>query len=65
VDAADVELWLVRLHGDALVTAQNAGVIDTIGEGRILPTVRSIGRVRHEWGTDSDGHEPSDTDDVT
>jgi high affinity sulfate transporter 1 len=40
---ADVEMWLTRLHGDALVIAQKAGVIDALGEDRILPTVRAGG----------------------
>jgi SulP family sulfate permease len=43
LQAADVEMWLTRLHGDALVTAQKAGVIDALGEDRILPTIRSGG----------------------
>jgi len=43
LEAADVEMWLTRLHGDALVTAQKAGVIDALGEDRILPTIRSGG----------------------
>jgi len=42
--AADVEMWLVRLHGDALTTAQNAGVTDVIGEENIMPTVRLAGQ---------------------
>jgi high affinity sulfate transporter 1 len=41
--AADVEMWLTRLHGDALVIAQKAGVIDALGEDRVLPTVRAGG----------------------
>ncbi|MDH3755860.1 MAG: SulP family inorganic anion transporter, partial [Acidimicrobiia bacterium] len=40
---ADVEMWLARLHGDALVTAQKAGVIDALGEDRLLPNVRAGG----------------------
>ncbi len=40
---ADVEMWLARLHGDALVVAQRAGVIDAVGEERVKPTVRAAG----------------------
>jgi high affinity sulfate transporter 1 len=42
---ADVEMWLTRLHGDAMVTAEKAGVIDELGEDRVLPTVRAAGEV--------------------
>jgi high affinity sulfate transporter 1 len=42
--ASDVEMWLVRLHGDALITAQNAGVTEVIGEENIMPTVRVAGQ---------------------
>jgi SulP family sulfate permease len=42
--AADVEMWLVRLHGAALTTAQNAGVTEVIGEENIMPTVRLAGQ---------------------
>jgi MFS superfamily sulfate permease-like transporter len=41
---ADVDMWLTRLHGDALVTAEKAGVIDKLGEDRIQPTVRVAGQ---------------------
>jgi len=40
---ADVDMWLARLHGDALVTAEKAGVIEQMGEDRIMPTVRIAG----------------------
>ena len=40
---ADVEIWLTRLHGDALVTAEKAGVVDALGPDRVLPTVRAAG----------------------
>jgi SulP family sulfate permease len=43
LQAADVEMWLSRLHGDALVVAEKAGVIDALGDDRILPTVRAGG----------------------
>jgi MFS superfamily sulfate permease-like transporter len=42
---ADVELWLTRLHGDALITAQKAGVIEELGEDRVIPTVRAAGEM--------------------
>jgi hypothetical protein len=42
---ADVDLWLTRLHGDALITAQKAGVIDELGEERVHPTVRVAGEM--------------------
>ena len=31
------------LHGDALITAQKAGVIDELGEERVHPTIRVAG----------------------
>ena len=40
LEAADTELWLTHLSGDALTTAQKAGVIDTIGLDSIFPTNR-------------------------
>ena len=40
---ADVDMWLTRLHGDALITAQKAGVIDELGEERVHPTIRVAG----------------------
>jgi high affinity sulfate transporter 1 len=45
LEAAEVELWLARLHGAALVTADKAGVIDTIGEDRVVTTNREAGRL--------------------
>jgi len=42
--ASDVEMWLVRLHGAALTTAQNAGVVEVVGEENIMPTVRVAGQ---------------------
>ncbi len=41
--ASDVDMWLVRLHGDARITADKAGVLDLLGADRILPTVRLAG----------------------
>lgn len=41
---AGVELWLARLHGDALAIAESAGVVDAIGEDRIKATVRLAGQ---------------------
>jgi high affinity sulfate transporter 1 len=42
--AADVDLWLVRLHGDAQITADKAGVVTAIGPDNILPTIRVAGQ---------------------
>jgi SulP family sulfate permease len=39
--AADVELWLARLHGAAAETAEKAGVIDAVGSARLLPSIRA------------------------
>lgn len=39
--AADVDLLLARLHGDARVTADNSGVTAAIGEDRVVPSVRA------------------------
>jgi high affinity sulfate transporter 1 len=55
LEAADVEMWLARLHGDALKTAEKAGVIAAIGDDHIAPTVRSAGQTYRQ--------QPSDTDD--
>ncbi len=41
LDDADVEMWLVRLHSDARVTAERAGVVDAIGEERIMANIRT------------------------
>jgi SulP family sulfate permease len=38
---ADVDMWLTRLHGYARITAEKAGVVDAIGDERILPNLRS------------------------
>jgi len=38
---AGVELWLTRLHGAALVTAERAGVIEAVGNHRVYYTVRA------------------------
>jgi SulP family sulfate permease len=42
--AADVDLWLVRLHGDAQITAEKAGVITAIGVDNVYPTIRVAGQ---------------------
>jgi SulP family sulfate permease len=42
---ADVEFWLARLHGDALATAEKGGVLEALGEDRVLPTVRAAGEM--------------------
>jgi SulP family sulfate permease len=44
LEASDVELWLTRLHGAALITADKAGVIDAIGEDHVMATIRVAGR---------------------
>ena len=44
LEASNVELWLTRLHGDALTTADKAGVIDAIGEDHVMATIRLAGR---------------------
>jgi len=41
LQAADVELWLARLHSAALTTAERAGVLAAVGEDNILPTIRA------------------------
>ncbi len=43
LQASDVDMWLVRLHGDARVTADKAGVIDAVGEERVFSTLRLAG----------------------
>jgi MFS superfamily sulfate permease-like transporter len=37
---ADVDMWLVRLHGDARVVAERAGAIEALGGERVLADVR-------------------------
>jgi MFS superfamily sulfate permease-like transporter len=60
---ADVELWLARLHGAALVTAEKAGVIAAIGEDHVLPTIRSAGQTFRTQQSDTDeAFEGSDED---
>ncbi|MFB3051761.1 MAG: STAS domain-containing protein, partial [Acidimicrobiia bacterium] len=51
---ADVELWLARLHGAALVTAEKAGVIAAIGEDHVMPTIRSAGQTFRTQQSDTD-----------
>ena len=51
---ADVELWLARLHGAALVTAEKAGVIAVIGEDHVMPTIRSAGQTFRTQQSDTD-----------
>ena len=43
LQASDVDMWLVRLHGDARVTADKAGVIEAVGEERVFSTLRLAG----------------------
>jgi len=38
---AEVDMWLTRLHGDARITAERAGVVDAIGDERILANLRT------------------------
>lgn len=40
LDAADVECWLARLHGDALLVAERTGVLAAFGEDHVTPTIR-------------------------
>jgi high affinity sulfate transporter 1 len=55
---SDVDMWLVRLHSDARITADKAGVIDAIGDERVLPTLRLAGeRFRAQYGADNDSSE--------
>jgi high affinity sulfate transporter 1 len=54
LEAADVEMWLARLHGDALKTAEKAGVIAAIGDDHIAPTVRSAGQTYRQQRSDTD-----------
>lgn len=52
--AADVDLLLAWLHGDARVTADNSGVIAAIGEDRVLPSVRAARQALTDRGIDWD-----------
>ena len=42
---ADVEFWLARRRGERAVTAEKAGVVEDLGEERVLPTVRAAGEM--------------------
>jgi high affinity sulfate transporter 1 len=61
--AADVELWLARLHGDALLTAEKAGVIAAIGDDHVMPTVRSAGQTYRRQRSDADDGSEGSVDD--
>ena len=61
--AADVEMWLVRLHGDALRTSQKAGVIDALGEENLMPTVRLAGQRLRNRPPGADGPAEGASDD--
>jgi hypothetical protein len=61
--AADVELWLARLHGDALLTAEKAGVIAAIGDDHVMPTVRSAGQTYRRQRSDTDDGSEGSVDD--
>jgi len=52
---ASVEMWLARLHGEALSVAERSGVVDAVGEDRILGTVRAAGEAIRAHGQPSDG----------
>jgi high affinity sulfate transporter 1 len=41
LESADVGLVLARIHGDARVTATNAGVIDMVGADGVYPTINA------------------------
>jgi hypothetical protein len=43
LQASNVDMWLVRLHSDARITADKAGVIDVIGDERVFATLRLAG----------------------
>jgi high affinity sulfate transporter 1 len=51
---ADVDMWLARLHGDARITAEKAGVVDAMGEDRILASVHAATRVLRDRYSESD-----------
>ncbi|MGI9586140.1 MAG: SulP family inorganic anion transporter [Acidimicrobiia bacterium] len=57
LDTADVDMWLARLHGEALAVAQRSGAVDAIGEGRIAPTVRGAARAALASREHSDGED--------
>lgn len=67
---AGVELWLARLHGEALAVAERAGVVDAIGRERIKATVRLAGqsyRAEHPdvaGVPDDDRRQPDGDEDV-
>jgi SulP family sulfate permease len=42
LQSAEVTIVLTRLHGEARVTATNAGVIDRIGSNNVYPTINSV-----------------------
>ena len=44
LEAAGVELWLARLHGEARLVAERTGVVDAIGPSRITANIRAAGR---------------------
>jgi MFS superfamily sulfate permease-like transporter len=62
LEAADVELWLARLHGAALITAEKAGVIVAVGKDHVMPTVRSAGRGFRAWRSYSDDGSDDDAE---
>jgi MFS superfamily sulfate permease-like transporter len=61
--ASAVEMWLVRLHGDALTTAQNAGVTEVIGEENVMPTIRLAGQRLRSRTSPEEGPPPEGTPD--
>jgi hypothetical protein len=52
---ADAELWLVRLHGAALVTAEKAGVIAAIGEDHVRSAGQTFRTQRSDTGKALEG----------
>jgi high affinity sulfate transporter 1 len=62
---ADVSMWLTRLHGTARITAQKAGVIEAVGEDRVLATVREAGQALRAMGIGRGAEASSDSDEST
>jgi high affinity sulfate transporter 1 len=57
---ADVDMWLTRLHGDARITAERAGVVDAIGDERIFANIRTAAARVMERHPDL--NDPNETD---
>jgi anti-anti-sigma regulatory factor len=54
LQASDVDMWLVRLHGAARITADKAGVLDVVGEERVYATLRVAGAKFRDLDTSDD-----------